>query len=87
MNRDHPWRSCECRRQKDAGDDRQRQRRSFRLSLAIIVLLLVMAFHSLRGSLLIMLRAFRAPTAVIIGSIALFAVAIQTGIIMIIFIR
>ena len=71
-------------------------------TLAIIFLLLVMAFHSLADSLLIMLSVpfalvggvflqyllgYSMTTAVIIGYIALFAVAIQTGIIMIIFIR
>jgi Cu(I)/Ag(I) efflux system membrane protein CusA/SilA len=71
-------------------------------TLAIIFALLVLAFRSVVDSLLIMLsvpfalvggvflqRALGYPmtTAVIIGYIALFAVAIQTGIIMIIFIR
>jgi Cu(I)/Ag(I) efflux system membrane protein CusA/SilA len=71
-------------------------------TLAIIFGLLVLAFRSLSDSLLIMLSVpFALPggvflqwllgypmtTAVIIGYIALFAVAIQTGIIMIIFIR
>jgi len=61
-----------------------------------------MAFHSMADSLLIMLSVpfalvggvflqyllgYSMTTAVIIGYIALFAVAIQTGIIMIIFIR
>ena len=62
----------------------------------------MMAFHSVADSLLIMLSVpfalvggvflqyllgYSMTTAVIIGYIALFAVAIQTGIIMIIFIR
>jgi Cu(I)/Ag(I) efflux system membrane protein CusA/SilA len=72
------------------------------VTLVIIFALLVMAFHSLTDSLLIMLSVpfalvggvflqyalgYAMTTAVIIGYIALFAVAIQTGIIMIIFIR
>ena len=71
-------------------------------TLAIIFLLLVLAFRSIADSLLIMLSVpfalvggvflqwllgYAMTTAVIIGYIALFAVAIQTGIIMIIFIR
>ena len=72
------------------------------VTLVIIFVLLVMAFHSMADSLLIMLSVpfamvggvflqyalgYSMTTAVIIGYIALFAVAIQTGIIMIIFIR
>jgi Cu(I)/Ag(I) efflux system membrane protein CusA/SilA len=72
------------------------------MTLAIIFLLLVLAFRSIADSLLIMLSVpfalvggvflqwwlgYAMTTAVIIGYIALFAVAIQTGIIMIIFIR
>jgi Cu(I)/Ag(I) efflux system membrane protein CusA/SilA len=71
-------------------------------TLAIIFVLLVLAFRSVADSLLIMLSVpfalvggiflqrvlgYPMTTAVIIGYIALFAVAIQTGIIMIIFIR
>ena len=71
-------------------------------TLAIIFALLVLAFRSVADSLLIMLSVpfalvggvflqrvlgYPMTTAVIIGYIALFAVAIQTGIIMIIFIR
>jgi len=72
------------------------------VTLAIIFVLLMLAFHSVADSLLIMLSVpfalvggvflqwllgYSMTTAVIIGYIALFAVAIQTGIIMIIFIR
>ena len=72
------------------------------LTLAIIFLLLTLAFRSMADSLLIMLSVpfalvggvflqwmlgYSMTTAVLIGYIALFAVAIQTGIIMIIFIR
>jgi len=71
-------------------------------ALAIIFVLLLLAFHSVSDSLLIMLSVpfalvggvflqwllgYSMTTDVIIGYIALFAVAIQTGIIMIIFIR
>lgn len=71
-------------------------------TLLIMLALLVMAFRSLTDSLVIMLSApfafvgavalqwalgYSMTTAVIIGYIALFAVAIQTGIIMIVFIR
>ncbi|AYH43985.1 CusA/CzcA family heavy metal efflux RND transporter [Azoarcus sp. DN11] len=71
-------------------------------TLVIMLALLVMAFRSLTDSLVIMLSApfafvgavalqwalgYSMTTAVIIGYIALFAVAIQTGIIMIVFIR
>ncbi|HYK78603.1 MAG TPA: CusA/CzcA family heavy metal efflux RND transporter [Micropepsaceae bacterium] len=72
------------------------------MTLAVIFVLLMLAFHSVADSLLIMLSVpfalvggvflqyllgYPMTTAVIIGYIALFAVAIQTGIIMIIFIR
>jgi len=72
------------------------------VTLAIIFALLMVAFHSIADSLLIMASVpfalvggvflqyglgYSMTTAVIIGYIALFAVAIQTGIIMIIFIR
>ena len=72
------------------------------LTLSVIFALLIVAFRSVGDSVLIMLSvpfafvgavALQAAlghamtTAVIIGYIALFAVAIQTGIIMIIFIR
>jgi Cu(I)/Ag(I) efflux system membrane protein CusA/SilA len=72
------------------------------ITLGIIFLLLLCAFGSLRDSLMIMLSVpfaliggvllqwqlgYAMTTAVIIGYIALFAVAIQTGIIMIMFIR
>ena len=72
------------------------------LTLILIFALLIIAFRSLADSVLIMLSvpfafvgavALQAwlghamTTAVVIGYIALFAVAIQTGIIMIIFIR
>lgn len=72
------------------------------VTLAIIFLLLLAAFRSVGDSLLIMLSVpfamiggvflqwtlgYTMTTAVIIGYIALFAVAIQTGIIMLIFIR
>ncbi|HET7132079.1 MAG TPA: efflux RND transporter permease subunit, partial [Gammaproteobacteria bacterium] len=71
-------------------------------TLAIIFVLLVLAFRSVVDSILIMLSVpfalvggvflqwllgYSMTTAVVIGYIALFAVAIQTGIIMIIFIR
>ena len=71
-------------------------------TLAIIFALLVLAFRSVTDSLLVMCSVpfalvggvflqswlgYPMTTAVIIGYIALFAVAIQTGIIMIIFIR
>lgn len=71
-------------------------------TLAIIFVLLLMAFRSVRDALLIMLSVpfalvggvilqallgYPMTTAVAIGYIALFAVAIQTGIIMVIFIR
>jgi Cu(I)/Ag(I) efflux system membrane protein CusA/SilA len=72
------------------------------ITLAIMFVLLVMAFRSVADSSLIMLSApfaivggvllqrwlgFSMTTAVIIGYVSLFAVAIQTGIIMIEFIR
>jgi len=72
------------------------------ITLAIMFLLLMMAFNSMADSSLIMLSApfalvggvllqwqqgFSMTTAVIIGYVSLFAVAIQTGIIMIEFIR
>ena len=72
------------------------------ITLVIIFGLLVFAFNSITDSLLIMLSVpfalvggvflqyllgYSMTTAVMIGYIALFAVAIQTGIIMIIFIR
>lgn len=72
------------------------------VTLLIIFLLLLAAFRSVGDSLLIMLSVpfamvggiflqwalgYTMTTAVIIGYIALFAVAIQTGIIMLIFIR
>jgi copper/silver efflux system protein len=81
---------------------RQRLRVVIPATLAIIFVLLALAFRSLTDSLLVMLSVpfaltggvflqwllgYSMTTAVIIGYIALFAVAIQTGIIMIIFIR
>ena len=72
------------------------------ITLVIIFGLLVFAFNSITDSLLIMLSVpfalvggvflqyllgYSMTTAVMIGYIALFAVAIQTGIIMIVFIR
>lgn len=72
------------------------------LTLVIIFLLLALAFRSIADSLLIMLSVpfslvggvflqwllgYSMTTAVLIGYIALFAVAVQTGIIMIVFIR
>lgn len=72
------------------------------ITLVIMFLLLVMAFRSIADSSLIMLSApfalvggvllqwylgYSMTTAVIIGYVSLFAVAIQTGIIMIEFIR
>ena len=71
-------------------------------TLVVIFVLLVLAFRSIADSLLIMLSVpfaltggvflqwllgYPMTTAVIVGYIALFAVAIQTGIVMIIFIR
>ena len=72
------------------------------LTLVIIFGLLVMAFRSVSESILILLSVpfamvggvflqwvlgYPMTTAVIIGYISLFAVAVQTGIIMVIFIR
>jgi len=72
------------------------------ITLAIMFVLLLMAFRSVADSWLIMLSApfalvggvflqgflrYSMTTAVIIGYVSLFAVAIQTGIIMIEFIR
>lgn len=72
------------------------------VTLVIIFALLLMAFKSLADAVLIMLSVpfaliggvflqgwlgYPVTTAVIIGYVALFAVAIQTGIIMIVFIR
>jgi len=71
-------------------------------TLMVIFALLVLAFRSITDSLLIMLSVpfaltggvflqwalgYPMTTAVIVGYIALFAVAIQTGIVMIVFIR
>jgi Cu(I)/Ag(I) efflux system membrane protein CusA/SilA len=72
------------------------------LTLAIIFVLLIIAFRSVGESILILLSVLFAmvggvflqwvlgyamTTAVIVGYISLFAVAVQTGIIMVIFIR
>jgi len=72
------------------------------LTLVIIFLLLIVAFRSAGESLLIMLSVpfamvggvflqwilgYSMTTAVIVGYISLFAIAVQTGIIMVIFIR
>ena len=72
------------------------------VTLAIIFALLVIAFRSVRETLLILLSVpfamvggvflqwllgYPMTTAVIVGYISLFAVAVQTGIIMVIFIR
>jgi len=72
------------------------------ITLAIIFVLLLLAFRSVSTSLLVMLSVpfaliggvllqwwlgYPLTTAVVIGYVALFAVAIQTGIIMIVFIR
>src|SRR5678815_1065538 len=72
------------------------------LTLVIIFLLLIVAFRSVGESLLIMLSVpfamvggvflqwilgYSMTTAVIVGYISLFAIAVQTGIIMVIFIR
>lgn len=72
------------------------------VTLVIIFLLLLMAFRSFADSALIMLSVpfalvggvflqaalqYSITTAVVVGYIALFAIAIQTGIIMIVFIR
>jgi Cu(I)/Ag(I) efflux system membrane protein CusA/SilA len=85
-----------------AEDARSKLRIVVPITLAIMFLLLMMAFNSVADSSLIMLSApfalvggvllqwqqgFSMTTAVIIGYVSLFAVAIQTGIIMIEFIR
>jgi Cu(I)/Ag(I) efflux system membrane protein CusA/SilA len=85
-----------------AEDARSRLQIVVPLTLAIMFVLLLMAFRSLADSSLIMLSApfalvggiflqwalgYTMTTAVIIGYVSLFAVAIQTGIIMIEFIR
>jgi Cu(I)/Ag(I) efflux system membrane protein CusA/SilA len=72
------------------------------ITLAIIFLLLIVAFRSVGESILILLSVpfamvggvflqwmlgYPITTAVIVGYISLFAVAVQTGIIMVIFIR
>jgi Cu(I)/Ag(I) efflux system membrane protein CusA/SilA len=72
------------------------------LTLAIIFVLLIIAFRSVGESILILLSVpfamvggvflqwmlgYAMTTAVIVGYISLFAVAVQTGIIMVIFIR
>jgi Cu(I)/Ag(I) efflux system membrane protein CusA/SilA len=72
------------------------------LTLAIIFVLLVMAFHSVSEAFLVSMSVpfamaggvflqwalgYPMTTAVIIGYISVFAVAVQTGIIMVIFIR
>jgi Cu(I)/Ag(I) efflux system membrane protein CusA/SilA len=72
------------------------------VTLAIIFVLLMVAFHSVTESVLIMLSVpfamvggvflqrimgYPMTTAVIVGYISLFAIAVQTGIIMVIFIR
>src|SRR5215831_5168219 len=81
---------------------RQRLRIVVPITLAIIFLLLVAAFRSVGESILILLSVpfamvggvflqwslgYAMTTAVIVGYISLFAVAVQTGIIMVIFIR
>src|SRR5215470_10945364 len=81
---------------------RQRLRIVVPVTLAIIFLLLVVAFRSVGESILILLSVpfamvggvflqwslgYSMTTAVIVGYISLFAVAVQTGIIMVIFIR
>ncbi|OFW12376.1 MAG: hypothetical protein A3H29_11300, partial [Acidobacteria bacterium RIFCSPLOWO2_02_FULL_67_21] len=85
-----------------AEDARSRLRVVVPITLVIMFALLLMAFRSVADSSLIMLSApfalvggvllqrmmgFSMTTAVIIGYVSLFAVAIQTGIIMIEFIR
>jgi Cu(I)/Ag(I) efflux system membrane protein CusA/SilA len=85
-----------------AEDARSKLRVVVPITLAIMFVLLLMAFRSTADSSLIMLSApfalvggvllqwglgFSMTTAVIIGYVSLFAVAIQTGIIMIEFIR
>jgi Cu(I)/Ag(I) efflux system membrane protein CusA/SilA len=81
---------------------RQRLRIVVPITLAIIFCLLVVAFRSVGESILILLSVpfamvggvflqwalgYSMTTAVIVGYISLFAVAVQTGIIMVIFIR
>jgi Cu(I)/Ag(I) efflux system membrane protein CusA/SilA len=81
---------------------RGRLRITVPLTLVIIFLLLIIAFRSIGESLLIMLSVpfamvggvflqwmlgYSMTTAVIVGYISLFAIAVQTGIIMVIFIR
>jgi copper/silver efflux system protein len=81
---------------------RQRLRVVVPVTLAIIFVLLVVAFRSVGESVLILLSVpfamvggvflqwllgYSMTTAVIVGYISLFAVAVQTGIIMVIFIR
>jgi Cu(I)/Ag(I) efflux system membrane protein CusA/SilA len=83
-------------------DARSKLRVVVPITLAIMFILLMMAFNSVADSSLIMLSApfalvggvllqwregYSMTTAVIIGYVSLFAVAIQTGIIMIEFIR
>ena len=87
---------------QDAADARARLQFIVPLALAIIFALLMMAFKSVADSSLIMLSVpfalvggvflqwilgYSMTTAVIIGYLALVAVAVQTGIIMIVFIR
>src|SRR6185436_3866396 len=72
------------------------------VTLAIIFVLLVLAFHSVSEAVLVAMSVpfalaggvflqwalgYPMTTAVIIGYISVFAVAVQTGIIMVIFIR
>jgi len=81
---------------------RQRLRLVVPLTLAIIFVLLIVAFRSVGESILILLSVpfamvggvflqwilgYAMTTAVMVGYISLFAVAVQTGIIMVIFIR
>src|SRR5262249_59345543 len=81
---------------------RQRLRLVVPVTVAIIFALLVVAFRSVGESILILLSVpfamvggvflqwmlgYSMTTAVIVGYISLFAVAVQTGIIMVIFIR
>jgi Cu(I)/Ag(I) efflux system membrane protein CusA/SilA len=87
---------------KNADSARAQLRAIVPATLAIIFVLLLLAFRSVGDTLLIMLSVpfalvggvflqwalgYSMTTTVIIGYIALFAVAIQTGVIMIIFIR
>ena len=84
------------------GDARARLKYIIPLTLVIIFVLLMLAFRSVTETILIMLSVpfalvggvflqwllgYPMTTAVIIGYISLFAVAIQTGIIMVAFIR